>query len=147
MSKIKISAESYAEFKECVAVLFPLVMPQINLPIEKHPLSVLSAMEVSSPANARAGLAMALNDLIQGSFLISSDQIKEIDTLLASKGLFTLTKLRYLYSDKIQKIVRRGIISNDVEYYLLKNIVDSGVCENSPRETLEKMLDNYEFKG
>ena len=68
-----------------------------------------------------------------------------MDSELRSRGLITLAELRRRYSKDYKKIITRGRIKNETEYYLLRNVLDDPT-EKTPeeREMLEKLISDYE---
>ena len=54
--------------------------------------------------------------------------------------------MRQRFSRKYQKIVKRGAIENDEEFYLVKEMVDGTLTiDEAERQKLMVMLDTYEF--
>ncbi len=144
MKNKNVSEENYSQLKQCFEVIAPLLMPDIGLPVERQPLTILADLEKSSPAMARSALSMGISDLIQMSFDLPCSRILEIDQKLAQEDLLTLTALRSIFSDKLNKLIKKGKISNDVEYFLLKDVFDSKGGVELDSSKVQNMLQLYE---
>jgi hypothetical protein len=116
------------------------------IPPQQSPNELLDKIEVASLVNAKRGLQMAINDIVEMSFDWSPQRIAEADKRFAAAGTFTLTELRRRYSKKYQQILKRGVIHNETECYLVKGILDGGGVEMGTSEAaqLQNMLDAYE---
>lgn len=143
----KILPSEYETLKACFATLFPLVAPPVALPPEKYPVAVLEGMEVTNPAQARKGLEMALNDIVEMASSWSPEKVRPVDEKLASAGLITLSQLRARFSRKFTAIVKRGSIRNHVEYYLVRSVIDGGAADAGEVGGLMKLLDEFESRG
>jgi len=88
---------------------------------------------------------MAINDTIEDTLDWASAQVAEADVHFAAAGTFTLSEIRRRYSKKYLQVLKRGVIRNEVEYYLVKGIMD-GIIEPEAREVLQlqAMLNAYE---
>ena len=79
---------------------------------------------------------------------MSGDQVGALDRRLAGKGLPSLTEMRSRVWRTIPKILKRGRIRNDEEYYLLKekviDMADTTLDEES-RKFADHLLFEYEF--
>lgn len=144
MTNKNVNEENYLHLKKCFEVMASLIMPDIGLPVEKQPLTLLTNLERSSPAKARSALSMGINDLVQMSFDLPRSRILDIDQILAQQDLLTLTALRSIFSDKLNRLIKKGKISNDVEYYLLKDVFDSNSGAEIDSSRLHNMLELYE---
>lgn len=144
-----ISADEYPALKAFWAAWFerfPLP-PELCRAPEDHPLAVLASMEKKSPALARKGLGMAINDTLEMSWDLRAEQVRAIDTDFAARGLPTLSELRRRYSRQFRSILKRGKIRDDGEYEMIVGILASGSGDASAgeREALEALLAS--FKG
>lgn len=104
-------------------------------------------IEKISFSKAKRGLKMAINDIIE---IIAHEwtpaQIMEADKRFAAAGMLTLSQVRLRQSKKYSRIVKAGIINNEVEYYIIKGIVDGNFPElkSSEAAKLMAMLNAYE---
>jgi hypothetical protein len=67
----------------------------------------------------RIGLRLALQDLLEMSRDLTSDGVAAADRSLTQAGLPTLSAVRLRVWQTIPKVLRRGRIRTDAEYYLL----------------------------
>lgn len=64
---------------------------------------------------------MAIGDTIEQTDCWSPARVAEADEILASDGLPTLSEMRVRFSKVIKRVVNRGSIKNDIEYYAVRN--------------------------
>lgn len=141
-------AQQYTDDKRVFAWLCHTVLRErlSKYSAAAHPLAVLGKLEAGSLAQARAGLKMALNDFVEDSMNWPQELVSEIDRNLAKEGLPGMSVLRYRYGKRLQKILSRGSVRDDAEYYMLKGIVvdQSLHLEASQRSSIDALLETYE---
>lgn len=117
------------------------------IPSEVHPRFVAQQiLRQRGLPSALRGARQAVNDLLSQSSDLPPDDVSALDAALRDEGLPTLSELRRHYSSASRRILRRKRITTDVEYYMVKNLVDdlaSGVGNND-REQLIAMMEAYE---
>jgi len=91
---------------------------------ELHPAHAMEAIESRSLANARKGLRMAANDLVESCETMSGDEVARLDGHLAANDAMTLTEARAQFSKSLKAILKRQHIRTETEYYLVRNAVD-----------------------
>jgi len=135
----------YTQLKNFLSFYVQRYMPMESLPLEKQPPAVLEAMEKRSPRIALQGLRQAINDCVEGSWHFDPAKVATLDVELINRGIITLSEIRRRYSRGYTKVLKRGRIRNDTEFYLLKNVINDPT-EKSPeeRELLAKLLSDYE---
>jgi hypothetical protein len=82
-----------------------------------HPLSAI-----------RRGCQQGVNDRISQMELWSEVDRQKVDALLAAKGLPSIRRMEVVLKKKHQRILARGKIRNEEEYYIVKEVLD---CEMS----------------
>jgi hypothetical protein len=87
-------------------------------------------LEKRSRRMAREGLRQAINDVIERSRHLDPRVVRTMDVELAAQGLVTLSELRRRFSREYAQILRRKRISNEIEYYLIRGVVDALVSES-----------------
>jgi hypothetical protein len=137
---MKVDAQNYEQMKAWFALMVAETTPAELLTPETHPIAIGEAMAARSLAKARQGLTMAINDTLEMTEGWSAERVAEIDALLERHGLPSLTEVRLRFSKVIRRVVARGIIKNDVEYYAVRNAAELA----SDQETLWKLLAAYE---
>ena len=143
----KITADNYHSLKKFLNCFFEWYFPDYFLSSSVTPVEFLEDIEKTSLSNARRGLQMAINDIVE---IVSREwnvaQILEADKRLAAAGMITLSELQLRYTQKCAKIFKSGIINNEVEYYVVKNAIDDGSVELGTPEggKLQAMLSAYD---
>lgn len=138
---MKVDAENYEQMKAWFARLVPETIPADFLTPETHPVACLEQIEARWPGKARSGLAMAIGDTIEQTDGWPREKVAMLDRHLMSEGLPTLTEMRLRFSKVIRRVVSRGSINNDVEYYAVRNAAELG---SEDGEALWPLLAAYE---
>jgi hypothetical protein len=102
----------------------PETIPAELLNAETDPVACLDSLAAKSSAKARLGLTMALNDTIESTSRWAPERVAAMDQSLERDGLPSLTQMRIRFSKAIQRVVARGTIKNDAEYYAVRNAVE-----------------------
>lgn len=118
----------------------------LGLPAEQHPLAVLAKDEAKAPTRARAGLRMAINDMVEMTTDWSPAEVGEADTALRAIGGSTLTEVRSRYSRHLAAVEKRGRIRSETEAYLVTGVLDGDVdaLAADRRQTLQSIFEAYE---
>ena len=114
----------YAKMKDFLSFYAERYLKVEGLPPEKQPVASLEALEKKSMKMALNGLRQAINDCVEMSFHFDHAEVEKLDSQLRSRGIVTLSELRRRYSKGYAKIVKRGQIKNETEYYLVRNVLD-----------------------
>lgn len=103
-------------------------------------------IEQHGRSKALAGLRMAVNDILEDLGRIPSVQVEHLDEAFHRAGLVSLSELRRRYLSSFKRIVKRGRIRDDTEYYLLNGVVldQSNDIDATERVLLQRLLDIYE---
>ena len=82
---------------------------------------------------------------MERSFHFNHAEVESLDSELRKRGVVTLSELRRRYSKSYAKIIKRGQLKNETEYYLLRNVLFDPT-EKTPdeRKLLEKLISDYE---
>jgi len=141
-----ISATEYETLRAWSAKFIERVLPlPAGLPPESHPIVVLDGMALEAPARARQGLGMMIGDFIEDTSHLPASQVKQIDAEFSTAGLPTLSDMRLRFMRQIKRIVKRGSISKEEEYYLIRNAVEGVADDEQPQ--LWQMLADYEVRS
>ena len=146
MSKENLSPADYEKLKLFMGKFFDWHEARPGMPDEVHPLFVLAGFEKKSLANAKKGLQMAINDIVEDTTDWTPEQVAAADARFTAAGTFTLSEVRRRYSKKYLQILKRGVIRSETEYYLVKGIIDGGGLEPGATEStqLQAMLNDFE---
>jgi hypothetical protein len=123
---MQIAAADYPALKAFFAwVSEHLMPPSPGLPPEQRPLAVLEGFEATSMAIARKGLAIAIGDIIEATASLPPGEIAALDAGLRCEGIVTLSEIRARFWTRIRRIMARGSVSGEADYYALRNVVDA----------------------
>lgn len=140
---MKVDAENYEHMKAWFARLVPETIPAELLTPQTHPVACLEQIEARWPGKARSGLAMAIGDTIEQTDCWPLEKVATLDRHLMGEGLPTLTEMRLRFSKVIRRVVSRGSINNDVEYYAVRNAAE---LSTEGGEALWPLLSTYESR-
>jgi len=135
---MKVDANNYGQMRAWLALMAPELFPDSSP--ETDPIKCLDETFATSPANARKGLAMAINDCVDFADDWAADRVEAIDDRLRERGLPTLTDIRASFSREVQRVVRRGRIASEVEYYAVRNAVEMA---GTDAERLWQLIEAY----
>ncbi len=96
-----------------------------------------------------SGVRQAVGDFLEMTRDFTPQELKEADAYLTERGAVTLTDMRRQIWQLIPKILKRGKIRNDEEYYLLKEraiSLDDPEMSDETRKLADRLLYEYEFK-
>ncbi len=95
------------------------------------------------------GLRQAVNDVIEELNDLTPDSVKLVDEALRGASLRTLSELRREYGTTYRKILRRGCLKTETEYYLVNGFVVDLASDVPPdeRKLLQEMVEAYESRG
>jgi len=110
-----------------------------------NPLNALATIEKQQPAAARKGLAMAINDIVEMAEGQTPDYVRALDEHLAAQGAMTLSEARARFSKRLKKILRRGSVVGDTEYYLARNALDWAAPNDATK--LQAMIADFDIRS
>ncbi len=115
---------------------------------DNNPVIVLESFEKRSMSRARIGLGYAIGDIVEMSFSFPPTEVAKIDRDFADRGIVTLSEIRRRYSRQFLKILKRGIIRNDPEYYLITGVLATFSADASDEERvkLDSLIAAYESR-
>lgn len=136
----------YQEQKAFLAYFADRYLNMEGLEANHRPIAALEELERVRPEKASEGLRMAINDCLEISRRWPAERVRAVDREMQLAGVLTLSESRRRYSGAYSKILERGKITSDVDYYLVKGIRDSGSPDVSAKEmaTLDQLLHAYE---
>ncbi|MNU25257.1 hypothetical protein D3C71_135960 [compost metagenome] len=121
-----------------------LAMPDVVPGSDIDPIVVLDRFAETSPAKARRGLSMAIGDIVEMTSNWPLDKIVEADRQLSAADLPSLSAVCAKFSKAVAKIVRKGVIANDAEFYLVRNATE---MTGDHRQVLLNLAEAYEGKA
>ena len=111
--------------------------------LEEDKLYIIKAFEIGEIR----GMRMAFNDTLDMAKDLSYAQKEELNAILREKFGTDLNEQNNKNYKKIKRVLQRGKIKTDEEYYLLKERIDEIYDDESKREEVEELgtlLLNYE---
>jgi hypothetical protein len=142
---MKIAADDYDLLRRWAASFLKWVKPfGENIADDIHPITILDQMASQAPARARQGLALMISDLLEDSASLTTMEIQTLDQKLADADLPTLSELRMRFSKTIARIVKRGAISSDNEYYFVRSSSENAAEGDAGQ--LWQLIEAYEEK-
>jgi hypothetical protein len=120
---MKIQPQDFAKMRDWFAFVSERTFPP-SIMENAQPIAQLDQLAGRSPAKAREGLAMGIADLVEMTDNWPSQDVAAIDADLQARGLPTLTNMRVRFSKAIGRVMRRGCINDDVEYYAVRNAAE-----------------------
>lgn len=140
---MRIDPSEYTRLRSWLSHMVPKVFASDLLNPDTHPIAVLDRMAVKTPAKARSGLGMAIGDIVEFTSSWSASEVTACDHELSQLGLPTLSEVRASFSKLVQRVVRRGQIKTDDEFYALRNAVEQ---QGAHSATLWPLLEAYEVR-
>ncbi|WP_267388622.1 hypothetical protein [Sphingomonas sp. GC_Shp_3] len=141
---MRIDPTEYARLRSWFSHMVPKVFPSDLLTPDTHPVAVLDRMAVKTPAKARSGLGMAISDVVEFTSDWPATKVAACDNEFSQFGLPTLSEVRARFSKLVQRVVRRGHIKSDDEFYALRNAVEQ---QGADAVSLWPLLDAYEAQS
>jgi hypothetical protein len=140
---MRIDPIEYVHLRSWLSHMVPKVFPSDQLTPDTHPVAVLDRMAVKSPAKARSGLSMAIGDVVEFTSEWPASDVTACDHELSQSGLPTLSDVRTRFSKLVQRVVRRGHIKSDDEFYAIRNAAEQQAADYV---ILWPLLEAYEVR-
>jgi hypothetical protein len=138
---MKIETSEYEQLRLWFSFMVPKVFSSDLLTSDTDPVAVLDRMATKTPARARSGLGMAIGDVLEFTSDWPASEVATCDLKLSQEGLPTLSEMKIRFSKLVQRVVRRGRIKSDDEFYALRNAVEQPGTDTA---TLWPLLERYE---
>lgn len=116
---------------------------------EKWKIMQMARPGTSKPRKIPAsGLRMAVNDLLSQEPFFDAGQRRAVERRLAAKSLPSLRILAAQIKNKHAAILKRGLVHNEEEYYLIQEILASVdyPIEEADRNRLAELAEQYSEK-
>lgn len=111
-----------------------------------HPTNVgKRIVEKFGRSKALDGLKQAVNDTVEDLNGQPLEYIQRLDAALRERGIITFSEIRRRYSSSYKRILKRGKIKTDTEYYIVAGILadPSSIASDDERNILEKLASEY----
>lgn len=140
---MQIELSEYERLRSWFSYMTPKVFPPALLTADTDPVAVLDQMAAKTPAKARIGLGMAIGDMVEFTSDWPASEVTTCNRELSQMGLPTLSEVQARFSKLVQRVVRRGRIKSDEEFYALRNAVEQ---QGPSTEGILRMLGEYELR-
>jgi hypothetical protein len=142
----KIIETEYGQLKAFLVAFMERFLPSVTVPPEHHPVARLELLEKTSMSKAERALGIALNDMLEGTWRFSPDEVAAIDGDFSARGIITLSEMRRRYSRQFRIVLKRGRIRTRKEFYLVSGILASFTADanEDERRQLGEMVAAYE---
>jgi hypothetical protein len=148
-----MSPEREKEFEELLAFLDfyfeNIKRPTLPASIRNLPMLRAEAERIAREhgrSRASVGTRQAVNDVVEDLSHLTPESLELLDQALREAGVLTLSEVRRRYSALYQRILRRGKIKTDTEYYLVNGLVvdQTSALTSDERDRLQGMISAYE---
>ena len=132
-----------AFMKDWILIVHEYIFKNDEDILEVDKLCIIKAFEIGEIR----GMRMAFNDTLDMAKDLSYAQKEELNAILREKFGTDLNEQNNKNYKKIKRVIQRGKIKTDEEYYLLKERIDEIYDDESKREEVEELgtlLLNYE---
>ncbi|MBV6322420.1 hypothetical protein [Duganella violaceipulchra] len=147
-----MTPEREREYDELLAYVshFATVVWKVSSTAEIHPAKTIErVVEQFGKSKALAGLRQAANDTVEETNNWSREAKSTVDEAFKSAGIVTVSEITRRYSASYKRIIKRGIIRDETEYYLIHAVlIDQGnSVANDERAHLQKLTEAYEARA
>ncbi len=144
-----IHLEREHEYDELLAYVtfFATMVWRIDAASPIHPANVIhEIVHQFGKSKALAGLRQAANDTIEETINWNAEARATADEVFAAAGIVTVSEIIRRYSAGYKRIVKRGLIKNDTEYYVINAIlVNQGtLISDAERASLQSLTEAFE---
>jgi len=110
---------------------------------------VLATAEVKGRRIPIAGLRQAAHDMVAWSRTVPAELTREADAHLKKRGSLTLTAMINRVSSIVPRVLKRGRIRNDEEFYVMKELLNDVAhgLAGRDRDRAEKLVGAFESRS
>lgn len=147
-----MTPEREREYNELLSYMevFATAVWQIDPASGTHPANVIKGIvQQFGKSKALVGLRQAANDTVEATSPWNSEARAVFDEACRAAGVITLSEITRRYAASYQRIVKRGFIKNETEFYVVNAIlVDQGsAISDDERICLQRMTEAFEQKA
>jgi len=108
----------------------------------------LSKIKGKERSGIASGVKQGVNDLLHMADMWPLEKYEAVEAALSAKGLLSLERMQATLSRKHIAILKRGVIRNEEEYYIVAEMLSdmSSDLSDAQREQLGAMTVNCESK-
>jgi hypothetical protein len=115
-----------------------------------HPTNVgIRIVAEYGRSKALDGLKQAVNDTVEELSDQPPEYVQKLDAALREEGILTFSEIRRRYASSYKRIVKRGVIRTETEYYLIAGVLAdySSLVTYEERALLESLVAQYEQRA
>lgn len=147
-----MTPERENEFNELLGYIgfFATIVWRIDAASSTHPAKVIEGIvQQFGKSKALVGLRQAANDTIEETSNWTSEARTVADDGFRAAGVVTVSEIIRRYSASYKRIVKRGFIKNESEYYVINAILvnQGSAISNDERACLQRLTEVFEEKG
>lgn len=144
-----MTPERENEYNELLAYvgLFATVVWRVDPASEAHPANVIeSIVQQFGKSKALVGLRQAANDTIEAASSWNKEARAVADAGFSAAGVITVSEVIRRFSASYGRIVKRGYIRSETEYYVINAILvdQSSAISDDDRTCLQRLTEKYE---
>ena len=112
-----------------------------------HPTNVgKRIVEHYGRSKALDGLKQAVNDTVEALSDQSAEYVQRLDAALRERGIITFFEIRRRYASSYKRILKRGTIKTETEYYIIAGVLadTSANASDEERAILDKLVAKYQ---
>ena len=148
----QMSAEREREYAELHAYLdfYSTHVSGIDPANPIHPTNVgKRIVEEYGRSKALDGLKQAVNDTVEDLSDHPFEYVQRLDAALREHGIITFSEVRRRYASSFKRILKRGKIKSETEYYIIAGVLAdfSSIASEEERVVLGKLAAEYEQNG
>jgi hypothetical protein len=106
----------------------------------------MDALPATLSSSQRRGLRQTVGDMLEWTKDLSPEQVMQAEAFLRSRGAPSLQVTRTRIWDPIPKIIKRGRIRNETEYYLVMSILNDtadATLTSEQREQADRLVSEF----
>jgi hypothetical protein len=141
-----LSPQNAAEFEQLDGYLRFYVVYCKRQSESVYEQSLAAIVKEFGRSKALVGLRQAVNDTLEDLAHANAEAIELLDQALTERGLVSFSSLRRRYSAQYKRLLKRGIIRNDTEFYMASGVASDLAADvpDNERTKLQEMVQVYE---
>lgn len=116
-----------------------------QLRAKTDPMAELAKAEAVSRKRAITSLYAGMRDTIAITDRYSAGELQSLDERFQEESLPSMTSVRTVFDRTIGKILDRGVIASEDEFYSLKSLEDCTLSDDV-RSEVQRLLGDYELR-
>ena len=118
-----------------------------SVPENERPMYLIAQFEKQSPEAGRQSVRLGVSDALADVKNAPTEKVAVFSERLAAANAPSIASVRAMMSKKLAPAIKRGVLKNEEEFYLVRDLLDSPSLPDDERRKLEIMLDAFEFSS